>query len=70
MNNTLFITNKTGKPMRATISENYTGGNIFTFDLKPGNNEIKVNSLETGVYVIQLEDEEHIIFYKQKIIKD
>jgi hypothetical protein len=56
--------------MRATICDDFTGGSIFTYDLHPGANEIKVGTLDKGIYIIELEDEEHTVFYKQKIIKD
>jgi len=70
MKNTLYITNKTDQPMIARICSDYTGGSIMTYELKPGPNEIAVKSLDKGVYFIQLEDANHDIFYKQKIIKD
>ena len=56
--------------MIARICSDYTGGSIMTYELKPGPNEIAVKSLDKGVYFIQLEDANHDIFYKQKIIKD
>lgn len=56
--------------MIARICSDYTGGSIMTYELQPGINEIAVKSLDTGVYFIQLEDVNHDIFYKQKIVKD
>jgi hypothetical protein len=68
--NTLYITNKTDKPMQATISDSNTGNNVLIYELRPGANEITVKSLEDGVYTIRLTDANNDIFYQQKLIKD
>lgn len=68
--NTLYITNKTDKPMKATISDNYTGNNVLSYELMPGNNELIINSLQNGAYTICLRDANNDIFYTQKLIKD
>ncbi|WP_276134633.1 hypothetical protein [Polluticoccus soli] len=68
--NTLYITNKTDKPMKATISDNYTGNNVLSYELMPGNNELIFNSLQTGAYTICIRDANNDIFYNQKLIKD
>lgn len=70
MNNTLYITNRTNKPMHATISDNYTGSDIVKCELMPGSNAIAVNTLDTGTYFISLADHNNDIIYKEKIIKD
>lgn len=70
MTNTLYITNRTDKPMLATISDNYTGNDLLTYELKPGTNEIMVNSLDTGIYYISLADHNNDVIYKEKIVKD
>ncbi len=70
MTDKLFINNRTDKPMLATITDNYTGSNVFTCELVPGSNELSVEQLEAGVYMIQLEDSNHDIFYQQKLFKD
>lgn len=70
MNNKLYINNKTNKPMHATISDNYTGNSVRTYELHPGANEITVAELEEGVYMIELEDCNHDIFYRQKLVRD
>lgn len=69
MDKTLYITNRTNRPMLATISDNYTGNDLMKYELKPGPNEIAVNSLDTGTYFISLSDHNNDIIYKQKIIK-
>jgi hypothetical protein len=69
-NNTLFITNRTNKPMIATITDNYTGSNLLKYELQPGANEIMVNSLDTGTYYISLSDHNNDIIYKEKIVKN
>ncbi len=68
--NTLYITNKTDKPMRATISDSSTGNSLIVYELHPGYNEIIVNSLENGSYTILLTDDKNDIFYQQRLIKD
>lgn len=68
--NTLFITNRTDKPMMATISDNYTGNNLLTYELQPGSNEITVNTLDEGIYCISLSDHNNDIIYTEKIVKD
>lgn len=68
--NTLYITNKTDKPMKAIISDNYTGNNVLSYELMPGNNELIFNSLQTGAYTIYLRDANNDIFYTQKLIMD
>ena len=68
--NTLFITNRTNKPMMATISDNYTGNNLLTYELKPGSNEIVVKSLDDGIYYISLSDHNNDVIYKEKIVKN
>ena len=68
--NTLYITNKTDKPMKATISENYTGNNVLTYELLPGTNELIFNSLETGAYTILIRDANNDVFYSQRLVKD
>lgn len=55
--------------MLATISDNYTGNDLMKYELKPGPNEIEVNSLDTGTYYISLADHNNDIIYKQKIVK-
>lgn len=69
MNNTLYITNRTNKPMLATISDNYTGNDLVKCELQPGPNEITVNNLDTGTYYISLADHNNDIIYKEKIVK-
>ncbi len=69
MNNTLYITNRTGKPMSATISDNHTGNNVMCRELKPGTNEITYNKLDTGTYYISLTDHNDVLIYKEKIVK-
>lgn len=69
MNNTLYITNRTNKPMLATISDNYTGNDLVKCELQPGANEITVNNLDTGTYYISLSDHNNDIIYKEKIVK-
>ncbi|MCB0699545.1 MAG: T9SS type A sorting domain-containing protein [Chitinophagales bacterium] len=68
--NTLFITNRTNKPMRAIISDNYTGNSLLTYELKPGSNEIVVKSLDDGIYYISLSDHNNDVIYKEKIVKN
>ncbi len=68
--NTLFITNRTDKPMMARISDNYTGNQLLTYELQPGSNEIVVNTLDDGIYYISLADHNNDVIYEQKIIKD
>ena len=68
--NTLYITNKTDKPMQATISDIYTGNNVLIYELIPGPNEIVVNTLETGAYTICLTDANNDIFYRQRLVMD
>ncbi len=70
MNNTLYITNRTGKPMLATISDNYTGNDLVKCELQPGTNEIEVDNLDTGTYYISLVNHNNDIIYKEKIIKN
>lgn len=53
--------------MQAIIADNDTGSNIATYELAPGSNEISIRSLDSGVYLIELEDHNHDIFYRQKI---
>lgn len=69
MNNTLYITNRTGKTMSAIISDNNTGNNVLSRKLKPGANEITYNKLETGTYYISLTDHNDVLIYKEKIVK-
>lgn len=69
MTEKLYITNRTNQPMQATITDNYTGNNVKTYELQPGANELYVNDLHEGVYVIHLEDENHEVFYEQKLVK-
>lgn len=68
--NTLYITNKTDKPMKAVISDNYTGNKVLSYELMPGPNELAFTSLRTGAYTICLRDANNDIFYTQKLIKD
>jgi hypothetical protein len=68
--NILYITNRTDKPMKATISDNYTGNNVLSYELLPGANELAFSSLQTGAYTICLRDANNDIFYTQKLIKD
>lgn len=70
MENTLFITNRTDKPMMATISDNYTGNDIVRCELQPGPNAIAVNTLDTGTYYISLADHNNDVIYKEKIVKN
>lgn len=70
MNKTLYITNRTNRPMLATISDNYTGSDLVKCELQPGYNAIEVNSLETGTYYISLVNHNNDVIYKEKIIKD
>lgn len=56
--------------MLVTISDTNTGNNVMTRCLLPGTNELDVAGLLSGVYVFHLEDENHEVFYEQKIIKD
>lgn len=60
--NTLYITNKTDKPMQATICDSNTGNDVLIYELRPGNNEITVNALQNGVYMIRLADANNDIF--------
>jgi len=69
MTDKLYITNRTNHPMQATITDNYTGNNIITYELQPGSNELYVKDLHEGVYMIHLEDENHEVFYEQKLVK-
>lgn len=68
--NSLFITNRTDKPMMARITDNYTGSYLLTYELKPGSNEIQVQSLENGLYNISLSDHNNDIIYEEKIMKN
>lgn len=70
MDSTIYITNKTDKLMHATISENSTGHNVLSYDLVPGTNEIAFQSLTSGIYMIELQDHNHDIFYRQKITRN
>lgn len=70
MYNTIFITNKTDKPMHATITDNTTGHSVLSYDLIPGTNEIGFQSLADGIYFIELEDHNHDIIYRQKITRN
>lgn len=70
MHNTLYITNRTNKPMQATISDNYTGSDLVKCELQPGANAIEVNALETGTYYISLADHNNDVIYKEKIVKN
>lgn len=70
MNDTLYITNRTNKPLHAVISDKYTGNNVMTYELQPGPNEIAIKALNTGVYMFCLSDDNDDIFYQQKIIRD
>lgn len=70
MNNTLYITNRTNKPMLATISDNNTGSQVVKYELQPGPNEIAVSTLDTGTYYISLADHNNDIIYKEKIVKN
>ena len=56
--------------MMATISDNYTGNNLLTYELKPGSNEIVVKSLDDGIYYISLSDHNNDVIYKEKIVKN
>ncbi len=69
MTDKLYITNRTNQPMQATITDNYTGNNVITYKLQPGANELHVKDLLEGVYMIHLEDENHEVFYEQKLVK-
>lgn len=68
--NTLYITNKTDKPIQATISDSNTGNNVLNCELQPGPNEIAVRSLQTGVYFICLTDHNNEVLYQQKLVHD
>lgn len=70
MNDTLYITNRTNKPMLATISDNYTGNDLVKCELHPGANAIQVTSLDTGTYYISLADHNNDVIYKEKIVKN
>lgn len=70
MNDALYITNRTGKPMLATISDNYTGNDIVKCELQPGSNRIETDSLDTGTYYISLVNHNNDIIYKEKIVKN
>jgi|GEM_PF-1657291 hypothetical protein len=70
MSNKIYITNKTDKPMHATISDNYTGITELTCELQPGANEIPVNNLHSGIYNICLTDDNNDVFYQQKLVRD
>lgn len=70
MTDKLYITNRTNEPMQATITDNYTGNNVITYELQPGANELYVKDLHEGVYMIHLEDANHEVFYEQKLIKE
>lgn len=70
MHNTLYITNRTDKPMLATISDNYTGSDLMKCELQPGSNAIEVNNLDTGTYYISLADHNNDVIFKEKIIKN
>jgi hypothetical protein len=70
MNDSIYITNKTDKLMHATISDNFTGSSVLSYDLVPGPNEIRFQSLTSGIYLIELQDHNHDIFYSQKITRN
>ncbi len=70
MNDALYITNRTGKTMLATISDNYTGNDIVKCELQPGSNKIEVDTLDTGTYYISLVNHNNDIIYKEKIVKN
>ncbi len=70
MNNKIFITNKTDKKVRATISDKNTGNEVIIRELVPGNNEIGVTHLSNGTYNISLIDDNNDTYYFQNIIKD
>lgn len=70
MNEKLIITNRTDRPMQAIITDNYTGNNVMQCELQPGFNELYMNSLLTGTYIIHLEDANQQVFYEQKIFRD
>jgi hypothetical protein len=70
MSDKFYITNRTKELMLVTISDTNTGNNVMTRCLLPGTNELDVAGLLSGVYVFHLEDENHEVFYEQKIIKD
>ncbi|OSZ78443.1 hypothetical protein CAP35_09380 [Chitinophagaceae bacterium IBVUCB1] len=70
MTKKFIITNRTDKPMQAVITDNDTGNNVLQRELHPGCNELFVNDLHQGIYIIHLEDANHEIIYQQKIFKD
>ncbi|MCB0695816.1 MAG: T9SS type A sorting domain-containing protein [Chitinophagaceae bacterium] len=70
MNDTLFITNRTDKPMLAIISDNYTGNDLVKCELQPGANKIHVTNLDNGTYYISLSDHNNDVIYKEKIVKN
>lgn len=66
----LYITNRTDTLMHAAICDDDTGYRLFAYELVPGMNELQMNELMSGSYIFHLEDNEHKVFYEQKIIKD
>jgi len=70
MTDKIYITNRTDKPLLATISENGTGHNVITCQLQPGANELNIKDLSQGVYMVNLEDDAHDIFYRQQVTKN
>ena len=66
----LYITNRTDTLMHAAICDDNTGYRLIAYELMPGMNELKINELVSGSYIIHLEDNEHKVVYEQKIMKD
>jgi hypothetical protein len=67
MKDVIYITNKTDKPMLASIADKFTTNDVLSCELKPGPNAIQVTSLDTGIYIIRLTDQNNEIIYQQKI---
>lgn len=70
MNDVLYITNRTDKPIHASISDKFTTNDVLSCELKPGPNAIQVASLDTGIYIIRLTDQNDELIYQQKITID
>ncbi|MBN9485446.1 MAG: hypothetical protein BGO70_14440 [Bacteroidetes bacterium 43-93] len=70
MTDKLYITNRTNKPILATISDNNTGNNVINCELQPGQNELVIQHLNVGVYMMHLHDECDGTFYCQVLTKE
>ncbi len=69
MPNVYYITNRTGDTMMATLSDSDTGNNVMAYQLHPGVNEVNIENLLNGAYIIHLEDNNHEVIYEQTILK-